>query len=192
MSVKNCDNLSISPWIPRFSSLLSCGSTVLDIAAGDGRHSAWLLRRGHQVTAVDRRIDGLERLRASLDAASCSRFEIIEADLEDGSPWPLGERRFDAVVVVNYLHRPLWPSILNALETGGLLLYETFAVGQEAFGKPSNPDFLLKPGELLEVMRGHLQVIAFEQGLVTSPNGQAVKQRVSAILDHEPQALTPF
>jgi SAM-dependent methyltransferase len=191
MSVKNCDNLSISPWISRFSPLVTSGGDMLDLAAGSGRHSALLLEQGHHVTAIDRSVDGLKQLRTTLDAAARSRLEIIEADLEDGSPWPLRTRRFDAVVVVNYLHRPLWPSILSALVPGGLLLYETYAVGHEAFGKPSNPDFLLRPGELLDVVYGRLQVVAFEQGLVDGERGQAVKQRIAAISAKGPDALTP-
>lgn len=189
MSVKNCDNLSISPWISRFSPLVAARGGVLDLAAGAGRHSAWFLGRGHQVTAVDLRADRLEQLKTALDAAARSRLEIIEADLEDGSPWPLNKRRFDAVVVANYLHRPLWPSILDALKPGGLLLYETFAVGQEVFGRPSNPDFLLRPGELLEVVHGRLKVIAYEQGVVGGVQGRAVKQRIAAIDLEAPQFL---
>ncbi len=181
MSVKNCDNLSNSPWILRFSPLLPDGGSVLDLAAGTGRHSAWFLERGHHVTAVDRWISGLEQLKSAMFAVARSRFEVIEADLEDGSPWPLGERRFDAVVVVNYLHRPLWPSILSAIAPGGLLLYETFARGQETLGRPSNPDFLLKPDELLESVRGQLHVVAFEQGRIETAEGAAVKQRIAAI-----------
>lgn len=191
MSVKNCDNLSISPWISRFSPLVATGSRVLDLAAGRGRHSAWFLGQSHHVTALDRNIDSLETLKGAMDSGMRSRFEIIEADLENGARWPLADRRFNAVVVVNYLHRPLWPSILGAIEPGGFLIYETFAVGQEALGKPSNPNFLLRPGELLEVVRDHLQIVAFEQGLVGTERGQAVKQRLAAINDQRPQLLSP-
>ena len=190
MSVKKRDNPSVSCWIRRFSHLAPAGGCVLDLAAGGGRHSAWFLGGGHPVTAVDRAVDGLELLKAAHDADARPRLEIIEADLEDGSPWPLAERRFDAVIVVNYLHRPLFPHLVAALAPGGVLLYDTFAVGQEAFGRPSNPDFLLKPGELLDVVRDHLQIIAYEHGLIDGASGPAVKQRLAAIVGEAPTALS--
>jgi hypothetical protein len=114
------------------------------------------------------------------DLASNSNVEIIAADLEDGSPWPLPGRRFGAVVVTNYLHRPLWPALLGALEPGGVLLYETFMVGNERFGKPSNPAFLLRDGELLDVAReGGLSVVAYEATMRSDP-GPAMVQRIAA------------
>lgn len=189
MSVKNCDNLSISPWIRRFSPLLPAGSGVLDLAAGGGRHSAWFLDHGHVVTAVDRRIDVLGRLKSDLPDELRPQLSIVAADLENGSPWPLPGQTFDAVIVVNYLHRPLFADLLSSLAPRGLLLYETFAQGQEKLGKPRHPDFLLAPGELLEVVRGRLQVIAFEQGLIEGANGPAVKQRIAAIDGVAPQNL---
>ena len=190
MNVKKRDNLSISGWIPRFSHLLRDGGSVLDVAAGGGRHSHWFLNAGHEVTAVDRRIDELEFLKTSVADAARSRFEIIEADLEDGSPWPLPKRVFDAVVVVNYLHQPLFPNLLAAIAPRGVLLYETFAVGQEAYGKPSNPDFLLKPDELIGAVQGALQIIAYEHGRIDDGSGPAVKQRIVAIRGGKPAALT--
>ena len=191
MSVKKRDNLSISPWIRRFSHLAKNGASVLDLAAGSGRHSAWFLDCGHHVTALDRQTGDLERLAATCDLAARARLEIVEADLEDGSPWPLSDRRFDAVFVVNYLHRPLFPDLLNALAPGGALLYDTFAVGQERFGKPSNPDFLLRPGELLDAVRDRLQIVAYEHGQIEGPNGPAIKQRIAAIFEPSPQLLAP-
>lgn len=179
MGVKKCDNLSISPWIRRFSCLFPDGSIVLDLAAGRGRHSIWCLDRGLTVTAVDREIETLSTGQKA-DPARFSRLEIIEADLENGAPWPLSDRRFDGIIVVNYLWRPLFPAILDALNDGGVLLYETFAVGNEALGKPSNPDFLLKPGELLDLVAGRLNVIAFEQGRIEGPAGPSIKQRIAA------------
>ncbi len=152
---------------------------MLDLAAGGGRHSRWLLDQGFAVTALDRQTDALETMRAA-DPNGGLQLEIIAADLEDGSPWPLGERRFGAIVVVNYLWRPLFPSILSTLDAGGILLYETFATGNEAFGKPSNPDFLLKPGELLDVVGEHLNVVAYEHGQIDGPAGPAIKQRIAA------------
>jgi SAM-dependent methyltransferase len=190
MSVKNCDNMSISPWIRRFCHLVPRGGKVLDLAAGGGRHSRWFLQQGQVVTALDRKVDGLERLKAAISTAGGPQLEIIRADLEDGSPWPLSSRRFDGVIVVNYLHRPLFPDLLASLDAGGVLLYDTFARGQEAYGRPSHPDFLLELGELLARTRG-LQVVAFEQGLVDGTNGPAVRQRIAAIRGSEPMRLAP-
>lgn len=163
-----------SPWVTRFASLVAPGGAVLDLAAGAGRHSRFFLDRGHPVTALDR--DGAP-LAALLDRPG---LEIIEADLEDGSPWPLGERRFAAVVVTNYLWRPLLPRILAAVGASGVLLYTTFMRGQERFGRPTNPDFLLRPDELLDRVRPELSVIAFEQGLTVAPH-PAVRQRIAAL-----------
>lgn len=188
MGVKKRDNLSITPWILRFSHVVRKNGHVLNLAAGGGRHSAWFLDQGHNVTAIDRKIDQLERVK--LDRPDDSqRFAIIEADLENGTPWPLANRQFDAVIVVNYLHRPLFSDIIKALCPDGLLLYDTFAVGQEAYGKPTHPDFLLRPGELLERVRDHLQVVAFEQGLIKGANGPALKQRIAAIKATTPAEL---
>lgn len=162
-----------SPWIERFAPRVRAGGTVLDVAAGGGRHARLFLARGHVVTAVDRdptRLPPHPRLR------------VVAADLEDGSPWPLPGERFDAVVVTNYLWRPLLPAIVGAVAPGGVLLYETFAEGNARFGKPSNPDFLLRPGELLEAVRGRLVVAAYEHGEVTAPR-PAVVQRIAAIAD---------
>jgi SAM-dependent methyltransferase len=106
------------------------------------------------------------------------RAEVIEADLEDGSPWPLGTRRFDGIVVANYLYRPLFATLREALAPGGVLIYETFGAGNEAYGKPSNPDFLLQPGELLGLAHGALEVVAYECGLIERAAGPAVIQRI--------------
>lgn len=191
MSVKKRDNLSISPWIGRFSHLLPLDGSVLDLAAGGGRHSAWLVQRGHTVTAIDRDIDKLEQLKSTCTGDEHRRFDIIQADLEDGNIWPFRDRTFDAVIVVNYLHRPLFANLLESLSPDGLLLYDTFAVGNEVFGRPANPDFLLRPGELLDAVRDELQVIAFEQGRIDGPNGPAVKQRIAATKAKAPQPVSP-
>jgi SAM-dependent methyltransferase len=163
-----------SPWIARFAPLVPAGAPVLDLAAGGGRHTRLFVARGHPVTAVDRDVSALEELRA---LPGC---ELVQADLEDGAPWPLGDRRFGAVVVTNYLWRPLLPSIIAAVDAGGLLLYETFALGNQAHGRPSNPEFLLRPGELLEAVRGALQIVAYEHGLLERPRA-AAKQRICAL-----------
>lgn len=160
-----------SPWVARFLALVPAGGKVLDAAAGGGRHTRLALTRGLSATAVDRDVSGLADLPA--------RAEIVEADLEAG-PWPFAGRRFDGVIVTNYLHRPLLPHLVAAVAEGGALIYETFAQGNEAFGKPSNPNFLLAPGELLEAVRGALTVVAYEHGLVETPR-PAVIQRIAAV-----------
>ncbi len=159
-----------SPWIVQWAGLVAAGSTVLDVAAGHGRHAHFFAERGHRVTAVDR------------DAGSIARhanLEIVAADFEDGSPWPFPGRQFGSVVITNYLHRPLLPTLLDALEPGGVLLYETFMIGNERFGKPSRPDFLLKDGELLELVRGRFSVVAYEARLISEPR-MAMVQRIAA------------
>jgi SAM-dependent methyltransferase len=170
--VSHSDELPPSPWVARFASYIAPGSTVLDLAAGGGRHSRFLLQRGHPVVAVDREITKLEGLTP--------HAEIVAADLENGSPWPLGNRRFGGIVVTNYLHRPLFPALLAALAPGGILIYETFAAGNERFGKPSNPEFLLQPGELLDAIRGRLRVLAYEDVEISDPR-PAMVQRIAAV-----------
>jgi len=165
--------LPVSPWIARFAPLIPAGGRVLDVAAGGGRHTRYLLERGHRVTAIDVDISGLADL---VDAPGA---EIVEADLEDGSPWPYASHRFAAVVVTNYLYRPLIPNLVACLGAGGVLLYETFAEGNEKFGRPSNLAFLLKPGELLEAVSGRLRVLAYEDLIVDEPKPAAV-QRICA------------
>ncbi|MDP1910790.1 MAG: class I SAM-dependent methyltransferase [Hyphomicrobium sp.] len=151
---------------------MPAGAAVLDIAAGKGRHTRFFAERGHPVTAIDRDVSGL---------AAVDNIEIIAADLEDGSPWPLAGRKFGAVVVTNYLHRPLFPLLLDSVEPGGVLLYETFMIGNERFGKPSRPEFLLKDGELLELVRGRFSVIAYEARMISEPK-MAMVQRIAARL----------
>jgi len=163
-----------SPWLLRWAHLLPAGGRVLDLACGSGRHLRWLAGQGFAVTGVDR---DAAALAASQDLAAAGRAELLCADLEAG-PWPLGERRFDAVVVTHYLWRPLWPRLLDALAPGGVLLYETFAAGNETVGKPSRPDFLLQPGELLLRCAG-LRVVAYEDGFLDAP--PRFVQRVVAV-----------
>jgi SAM-dependent methyltransferase len=164
--------MTISSWITTWAGLVPSGAAVLDVAAGNGRHTRFFADRGHPVTAVDRDVSGL---------AATDNIEVIAADLEDGSPWPLAGRTFGAVVVTNYLHRPLFPHLFAALQPGGVLLYETFMIGNERFGKPSNPDFLLKDGELLELVRGRFSVIAYEARMISEPK-MAMVQRIAARL----------
>ena len=160
-----------SAWVRRFLPLIRRGGRALDLAAGNGRHTHLLLERGFAVTAVDRDIEALRPLAGN----DC---EVLAINLETGAPWPLGGG-YDAIVVTNYLHRPLCPAIAAALAPGGVLIYETFMTGNERFGRPRNPEFLLRPGELLEVF-AELTVVAFEQGEVTAP-GPAVIQRIAAV-----------
>jgi SAM-dependent methyltransferase len=162
-----------SAWVAVHSGHIPLGSKVLDLAAGGGRHARYFNGLGHHVTALDRDSSGLRDLEAAGVAVIC-------ADLEDGSPWPLGDRQFDGVIVTNYLHRPLFPCLAGALAPGGVLIYETFGIGNERFGKPSNPAFLLRPGELLEFASAHgLQVLAYECGEVATPK-PAITQRIVA------------
>jgi SAM-dependent methyltransferase len=163
-----------SPWVERFAGLAPADGTVLDLACGSGRHVRYFRDCGHPVTALDRDVGALAGLGA--DAG----VETIAADLENGRPWPLGQRRFALVVVTNYLWRPLLPAIVGTVAPGGALVYETFAHGNERLGRPSNPDFLLRPGELLEAVRGRLRVLAYEDLYVERPK-PAMVQRIAAV-----------
>lgn len=154
--------------------MVAAGGTVLDLACGSGRHVLLLAERGHRVLAVDRDAAALAEI-----AAKAPDVESVQADLE-GGPWPFAGRHFAGIVVTNYLHRPLLPRLIDSLAEGGVLLYETFMVGNARFGKPSSPDFLLRRDELLEVVRGKLSVVAFEQGEVATPR-PAVVQRLCAV-----------
>lgn len=154
----------------QWAGLIAPGATVLDVAAGRGRHSRFFADRGHAVTALERDTSAL---------AAHPGIEVVQADLEDGSPWPLPGRTFGAVVVTNYLHRPLFPALLDALAPGGVLLYETFMEGNERFGRPNRPEFLLKDGELLELVRGRLSVTAYEARMISAPR-MAMVQRIAA------------
>ncbi len=158
-----------SDWLLRWAHLIPAGGRVLDVAAGSGRHTRWLAAQGFAVTAVDRDSPAM--------AALVAVAETIVADLE-GQPWPLPGRRFDAVLVTHYLWRPLLPAIVESVDVGGLLLYETFAAGNETVGRPARPDFLLAPGELLAVAAG-LHVVAFEDGFLGDPD--RFVQRIAAV-----------
>ncbi|MGE5476182.1 MAG: class I SAM-dependent methyltransferase [Bacteroidales bacterium] len=164
-----------SPWVARFAPLVRPGGSVLDVACGGGRHCRLFTGRGHRVTGIDR----------DIAAARADGATLVAADLEDGSPWPLPGQRFDAVVVTNYLWRPLFPALRAALAEGGVLIYETFALGNEAFGRPRNPDHLLRRGELLELAQG-LAVVAFEDGIA---DGRGVIQRLCAVNGPGPYPL---
>ncbi len=153
--------MTVSPWVERWVPLIDRGPhPVLDVACGRGRHTLYLLALGYQVVAVDREPAGPEVVRADLEA----------------DPWPFPGQLFAGIVVTNYLHRPLFSVLAAALAPRGVLIYETFSEGQEAYGRPTNPDFLLRPDELLHAFP-ELSVIAFEQGLASGP---AVVQRLCA------------
>lgn len=160
-------DLPPSPWVARWAPLIRPGGEVLDLACGSGRHARFLAAQGFEVTAVDR--------DTALFPDPPPGVALVDADLE-GGPWPFPGRRFDAIVVTNYLHRPLLPVLADSLEPGGVLVYETFARGNERFGRPSNPDFLLAPGELLELARGRLRVVAYEDVVVREPRPAAVQR----------------
>ncbi|MEF7617437.1 class I SAM-dependent methyltransferase [Aquincola sp. MAHUQ-54] len=159
-----------SAWVQRWAGLIAPGGTVLDVACGSGRHLRWLAQRGLRVTGIDRDADAVAPLQAL--------GRIVVADIEAG-PWPLpaGER-FDAVVVTHYLWRPLLPTLVGALAEGGVLIYETFAAGNETVGRPARPEFLLRPGELLQAAQA-LRVVAYEDGFIDAP--PRFVQRIAAV-----------
>lgn len=158
-----------SAWLRRWLHLIPPGGTVLDVACGHGRHLRWLAERGHAVTGVDRSPE-------AIDAVSTLGRAVL-ADIENG-PWPFADETFDTVVVTNYLWRPLLPLIVASVAPGGVLMYETFASGHETVGRPSRPDFLLRPGELLRVCGG-LRVVAYEDGFCNAP--ERFVQRIAAV-----------
>lgn len=176
-----------SPWVERFAHLIKPDGTVLDMAAGHGRHSRFLLGRGYQVTATD--ID----VSALTDVAEHPLGTVLQADLEAGS-WPFSAKIFDGIVITNYLHRPHFPHLIDSLAPGGALLMETFGVGNEKLGRPRNPDFLLQPGELLDAFGTDLTVVAYEHGAEDQPR-PAVRQRLCAVKQDEaedwPARLSP-
>jgi SAM-dependent methyltransferase len=155
-----------SEWVERWAPRVARGP-VLDVACGGGRHSRLFKDLGFQVVAVDRAPLDMEGIR------------FLKADLEDGAPWPFAGERFGAIVVTNYLHRPLFPHLAASLAEGGVLIYETFMLGNERFGRPSNPEFLLRPGELREAFGG-LQELGFEEGEFEKPK-RAMIQRICAL-----------
>jgi SAM-dependent methyltransferase len=164
-------SLAPSAWVARYAVFIRPGGRVLDVACGRGRHSRYLAGRGLQVVAVDRDAQALAAL------AGTPGVQALEADLESGA-WLFAGERFDGVVVTNYLHRPLLAPMVNSLAPDGVLIYETFVQGNERYGRPSNPKFLLRPGELLEVARG-LRVLAYEDLFVSAP-APALVQRLCA------------
>ena len=183
-----------SAWVQRWSHLVPSSSRVLDVACGRGRHSLWFQKLGHAVVAVDRSADALDAIEPPTGGEQFPAIQKVEkvlADLE-GGPWPFDGRAFDAVVVTNYLWRPLIPQLLSSLAPQGVLIYETFAIGNETVGKPSRPDFLLRPGELIEVCKD-LRIVAYEDGFEEQATGQPERfvQRIVAVSDCPP-VTTPL
>ncbi|MFT4193810.1 class I SAM-dependent methyltransferase [Ottowia sp.] len=170
-----------SPWVTRWARLIAPGAPVLDVACGSGRHLRWLAAQGHPVTGVDRDAQALAMLAGV--------GELIEADIEIG-PWPLPGRRFGAVVVTHYLWRPLLPTLLASVAEGGVLIYETFAAGNETVGKPARPEFLLRPGELLAACtRPGWRVVAYEDGFLGAP--PRFVQRIAAVREADQPGAAP-
>lgn len=174
-----------SPWVLRFAPLVPTEGAVLDVACGNGRHGRIFLKRGNPVVFIDRDVHAVSDLIAR------SKAEVIETDLEDGGGWPLVGRRFAAVVVSNYLHRPLFPHILDSLVPGGVLVYETFARGNERFCRPRNPDHLLRAGELIRRLDERFHIVAYEHGLVETGPLPGVIQRICAISENQTDGDEP-
>jgi SAM-dependent methyltransferase len=173
-----------SAWVQRWSHLVREGGVVLDVACGYGRHARWFHGRNHPLVLVDRSQEAMDAITTAIPASAC---EAVVADIE-GGPWPFAGREFDAVVVTNYLWRPLLPTLLASLAPGGVLIYETFTQGNETVGKPSRPDFLLRPAELLGVCQG-LRVVAFEEGFHKNP--PRFIQRIAAVREASETAGLP-
>lgn len=173
-----------SPWVTRFAPLAAPGGPVLDLACGSGRHGRHFLARGHPVVLLDRDVSDVRDLAGRADV------EIIEADLEDGATPPFAGRQFAAIVVTNYLWRPILPLLGAAVAEGGLLIYETFGLGNEEFSRPRNPDHLLRAGELLAAFGEELQVVAYEHGLRHDPKPRVI-QHIAATRTDAPAELEP-
>ena len=167
------ESLLPSDWVQRCSDLLKPCSTILDLACGSGRHTHYLAGKGHNVTALDKNPEALSKISSSIG------IRPYEFDLETGS-WPFLERKFDAIVVTNYLYRPILQNIVNTLSPSGILIYETFMSGNEQFGRPSNPDFLLMPNELINLVHEKLHVLLYEAGRANDPKPGLI-QRICAV-----------
>jgi len=167
------DQQDISIWVRRYADRIAPASNVLDLACGNGRHARYLAGLGHRVTVIDIDLSGVR------DLATNDGVELIEHDLER-SPWPFSDRRFGGIIITNYLYRPLFSLLVDALNNGGVLIYDTFAIGNEYFGHPRNPAFLLNPGELLDAFSADLRIVAYDHGRVDKPR-PAIRQRLCAI-----------
>jgi len=159
-----------SPWVEKYYSFIKGGGAVLDLACGSGRHTHFLMSKGYQLTAVDKDIN-------AITAAELTDVSLLQADLEAGL-WPFGPNLFDGIVVVNYLWRPQFPHLARALKKGGVLIFDTFGRGNEVYGRPKNPDFLLRSGELKDAF-SEFECLEFFEGLIENP-GSAVRQSIVA------------
>lgn len=168
-----------SPWVTQFMNRIPKDGEILDVACGSGRNTRFFLDHGHPVVAVDRNLERLGELH------NHPKVTAIEVDLEGDQPWPFQESRFAGIVVTNYLYRPLFPRFIESLDDNGILIYETFAKGNERFGHPKNPDYLLEDGELLQRLAGNLYVVSYEQLERGEPN-PAILQRIAAIKNPNP------
>lgn len=175
------------PWVQRHAELVPSGP-VLDLACGKGRHGRFFLELGYPVTFIDKDISGVTDLFSQDNSPhnhspyNIANTQLIKHDLENNSPWPFHTNQFSGVVVTNYLHRPLLSQLITTLKPGGIIIYKTFSAGNEQFGKPKNPDFLLKENELRSAFNKQFQEIAFFQGREMNPDRitQAIcVQRVS-------------
>jgi SAM-dependent methyltransferase len=182
-----CNHELASAWVQRWSHLVPAGQTVLDVACGQGRHLRWFAGRGHPVVGIDRSEQALAAVAVPAD-----RCQSVLADIESG-PWPLPGQRFAAVVVTNYLWRDLLPTLVDSVAPGGVLIYETFALGQASVGKPSRADFLLRPGELLAACTP-LRVVAYEDGHECDHQGRPARflQRIAALRPLDPAERAPW
>ena len=163
-------NMPPLDWVVQHAGQIAAPGHVLDVACGRGRHTRYLLSLGYRVTALDRDTGALS------DLAGRPNLRIMENDLEDGSPWPVAGEVFEGIVVSNYLYRPLYDALVNALATGGLLIYQTFSDGNAAYGKPRNPNFLLRENELLDVFGPRLTVLDFDQGYTDHPSPAVIQK----------------
>ena len=172
MSKENPSHQNMRPldWVVQHAGQIAAPGHVLDVACGRGRHTRYLLSLGYRVTALDRDTGALS------DLAGCPNLRIMENDLEDGSPWPVAGEVFEGIVVSNYLYRPLYDALVNALATGGLLIYQTFSDGNAAYGRPRNPNFLLRENELLDVFSQRLTVLDFDQGYTDYPSPAVIQK----------------
>ena len=162
-----------SPWVVRFYSGIKRDGHVLDIACGAGRHFALGLSRGMRLTGIDR------DLSKAAHFSGTPNVQLIEADLESGGSLPFFTTTYDGVIVTNYLWRPILADIVAAVAPDGILIYETFGLGQEKYGRPSNPEFLLRPGELIAAVAGRLQIVAYEHATLHTPH--RIVQRIAAV-----------
>ena len=163
----------ISAWVRRFYDQIPKNGLILDLAGGSGRHTRFLTQKGFKLLLLDNDI------AKAKDLQGVENIVLMEYDLEDGSTLPFPKSSFQGVVVTNYLYRPIFPQLLDLLDDGGILIYETFAVGNEKYGRPTNPDYLLKSGELISLVSSQMRIIAYEECLVRRP-AKAYVQRITA------------